>query len=581
VTRSPLRAIVVVPARDEQECIGSCLLALAAQREIDASSFEVFLVLDHCHDDTRGRALVASSTAERLTLTILDSLIPGVGHARRAGMDAACRRLLDAGVPDGLIATTDADSRVAPDWLAVQIELAAAGARAIGGRIELDSHEAALLPPGVLTSRQDQARERLASIRSGDARDGSAHREHHQFSGASLAVTARTYEEVGGLPDVEALEDEALERLLEARQIPIVRSKRVRVVTSARTQGRAPRGLARHRALSCGGARRSYRARDFDATQLARLKRESITAILPAREVADTIGAIIKQIRPLRDAGLIDRILVIDAASADGTAAVAAAAGADVRQQDDLLRDHGPARGKGDAMWRALSATDGGIVVFLDADTRGFTPDFVVGLLGPIMTNTEIRFVKGAFRRPFDTGERILPDEGGRVTELVARPLLNLYAPHLAVFDQPLAGEIAAYSEDLRDLCFPAGYGVEIANLLDVARMAGTDALAQVDLGQRQNRHQPLRDLTAMAYAVMVAAARRLHDAGLPQPAVPGPLMLPPTAPGTAAEARQVVTFERPPLNSLEPAAVVVGNANVAGKSAGTQTHLDLAARGS
>ena len=164
-------------------------------------------------------------------------------------------------------------------------------------------------------------------------------------------------------------------------------------------------------------------------------------------------------------------------------------------------------------MWRALSVVDGEIVVFLDADTRGFTPDFVVGLLGPILTNPEIRFVKGAFRRPFDTGEAILPDEGGRVTELVARPLLNLYAPHLAVFDQPLAGEIAAYAEDLRGLCFPAGYGVEIANLIDIARIAGIDALAQVDLGQRQNRHQPLRDLTAMAYAVMVAAAGRLHDA--------------------------------------------------------------------
>jgi glucosyl-3-phosphoglycerate synthase len=562
VTKSPLRAIVVVPARDEQERVGACLLALAAQREIDPSSFEVFLVLDHCHDDTRGRALASVSGAGQLALTILDSLIPGVGHARRAGMDAACRRLFDAGVPDGLIATTDADSRVAANWLAVQLEFAAEGARAIGGRIELDPHEAALLPPGVLASRHHQARERLATIRAGEAgrRPGSAPCEHHQFSGASLALTARTYQEIGGLPDVEALEDEALQRLLEEREIPIVRSDRVQVVTSARTHGRAARGLARDLGYADWRARRTFHARDFDATDLTGLKRCPITAILPTREVADTVGAILDQVRPLRDAGLVDRILVVDAASDDGTAAVAAAAGAEVLQEDHLMSEHGRARGKGDAMWRALSTVEAGIVVFLDADTRVFTPDFVVGLLGPLLTNPEIRFVKGTFRRPFDTGQAVLPDEGGRVTELLARPLLNLYAPHLAAFDQPLAGEVAAYAEDLRALSFPAGYGVEIANLIDIARIAGIDALAQVDLGQRQNRHQPLRDLTAMAYAVMVAAARRLDDSGLAVPLAPGPLMLPPLASGTAAEARQVVTFERPPLSSMQPAVVAVGD---------------------
>ena len=171
VTISPLRAIVVVPARDEEERIGACLLALAGQRGHRSEQLRGLprsRSLPRRHP--RPRARVGLGGAERLTLTILDSLIPGVGHARRAGMDAACRRLLDAGVPDGLIATTDADSRVAADWLAVQLELAAAGARAIGGRIELDPHEAALLPPGVLASRHDQARERLASIRAASAR---------------------------------------------------------------------------------------------------------------------------------------------------------------------------------------------------------------------------------------------------------------------------------------------------------------------------------------------------------------------------------------------------------------------------
>ena len=139
--------------------------------------------------------------------------------------------------------------------------------------------------------------------------------------------------------------------------------------------------------------------------------------------------------------------------------------------------------------------------------------------------------------------------EGGRVTELVARPLLNLYAPHLAGFDQPLAGEMAARADLLRSLRFPAGYGVEIANLIDAAHTAGLEALAQVDLGQRQNRHQSLRDLSAMSYAVMVAATTRLNGAA---PATaPSQLVLPPLEGRTATETRQVTVVERPALNLL------------------------------
>ena len=271
MTASPLRAIVVIPAHDEQERIGACLAALADQRDVDPRSFEIFLVLDHCHDDTRGRALASVCGAGAPAVTILDSLIPGVGHARRAGMDAACQRLLDAGVPDGLVATTDADTRVTPDWLAVQLELAAGGARAIGGRIELDPDEAALLPPTVLAARQEQARERLSSLQATVAgrSDQLVLCEHHQFSGASLAVTAWTYREVGGLPDVAALEDEALQRLLEERQIPIVRSQSVRVVTSARTKGRAPRGLARDLGQADWRARRTFQCQRLRSERAA------------------------------------------------------------------------------------------------------------------------------------------------------------------------------------------------------------------------------------------------------------------------------------------------------------------------
>jgi len=437
---------------------------------------------------------------------------------------------------------------VAPDWLATQLVLAHEGARAIGGRIDLDPGEAAALPVAVLQARGDQARERLAHLRARTA-DGAC--AHHQFSGASLAVTARTYREIGGLPIGEALEDEALERALEDRGIQILRTARVHVTTSARTDGRASRGLARDLALGDWRARRTFRAGQFSVEGLIERKTGPITVILPAREVAATIGPIVDSVRGLRERGLVDEILVVDAASEDGTALAAAACGATVLQEDELLTEYGPARGKGDAMWRALSVARGEIVVFLDADTTGFSPSFVVGLLGPLLADPEIRFVKGSFLRPLLLDGNILPGQGGRVTELVARPLLNLYAPHLAGFDQPLAGELAARSDLLRSLSFPAGYGVEIANLLDAARLAGTWALAQVDLGTRQNRHQSLRDLSAMSYAVMVAAAARIQVAGLPPAPAPGPLVLPPRPDETAIELRQVSVLERPPLDSL------------------------------
>ncbi|MGD0197065.1 MAG: glucosyl-3-phosphoglycerate synthase [Solirubrobacteraceae bacterium] len=547
-----LQAIVVVPAHDEQDRIGLCLRALAEQRGVDAASFEVVVVLDRCSDDTRAVVSQRATATPRPRLILLDSPRPGSGHARRAGMDFACARLLGAGRPHGLIASTDADTRVAPDWLATQLALARDGAGAIGGRIDLDPREASRLPPAVLHGRKVHARARHARIRAFDqgatAMDG---RDHHQFSGASLAVTAQIYRDLGGLPVVDALEDEAFERLLEDRRIPIVRSDRVSVTTSARTNGRAARGLARDLALADWRARRSFRASEFDPDDLLARKTASISVILPAREVGDTIAPIVGSLVALRETGLIDELIVIDAASRDGTAAIAAAQGADVLQEDELLSEHGPSRGKGDAMWRALSVVRGEIAVFLDADTRDFTPTFVIGLLGPLLSNPEIRFVKGAFRRPLALATGVLPGEGGRVTELVARPLLNLYAPHLAGFDQPLAGEVAAYSSLLRSVRFPAGYGVEIANLIDIARLAGMDGLAQVDLGERQNRHQPLRDLSAMAYAVMVAAASRLGDSGLHAPPAPGPLALPPRPGDTAPETRQVVVLERPPLASL------------------------------
>jgi glycosyltransferase involved in cell wall biosynthesis len=538
-----LRACVVVPARDEEALVGACIRALAAQERIAPGEHEVLLVLDRCTDATEARARAAAG--RELTLHVVRSEAPGVGAARRLGLDLACERLLALGRADGLIACTDADSQAAPDWLTAQLAAVAAGAEAIGGRAALSAEEQAALPPQVRERRDADAAARLARARE---HDPAGRTEHWQFSGASMAVTAGLYERVGPLEPRAGLEDEGFERLLRAHGVPIHRLRSVRVTTSGRGSGRAPRGLAVDLRRARWLAARRYRAEEFDAAALAERKRETVSLVLPAREVAGTIGAVLGAIAPLERLGLVDEVLVVDAASRDGTARVAAAQGARVADESALLPEHGPALGKGDAMWRGLAATSGEIVAFLDTDTEDFHAGFVTGLLGPLLSDPDVAFVKGAFRRPLRVGATVVPDGGGRVTELVARPLLNLHLPELAAFVQPLAGEVAARRELLERLPFPVGYGVEIAMLIDALRLAGLDRLAQVDLGTRQNRHQPLRELGAMALAVMAAAERRIHGPERIDAAAPGPLLVPA---GDDFEQRSLVVDERPPPAQL------------------------------
>jgi glucosyl-3-phosphoglycerate synthase len=181
-----------------------------------------------------------------------------------------------------------------------------------------------------------------------------------------------------------------------------------------------------------------------------------------------------------------------------------------VIDQDDVLAEYGPALGKGDAMWRALSVCAADIVCFLDGDTANPDPRHLQGLVGPLLTDPSLQLVKGAFDRPLLAGGVALPNEGGRVTELMARPLLNLHEPRLAGFAQPLAGEFAGRRGLLESIPFPVGYGVEIAVLIDALRRHGLGALAECHLGERQNRHQPLRSLGEMAYAVLAAVEKRI-----------------------------------------------------------------------
>jgi glucosyl-3-phosphoglycerate synthase len=538
-----LRASVVVPARDEEERIGACLDALAGQVGVEPDAYEVIVVLDACADGTEAAVAAAAARWPRLMLWTMPGPGRGAGPARAVGMDAACARLESVGRGEGLLASTDADSTVAADWVARQLEAIAGGAEAIGGEVLLDPGDAAELPAGVLRRRQDDLAERTRLA----ARRGPA--EHAHFSGASLGLTPRAYRRAGGMGWLAALEDQQLEDRLAAAGVRIHRLRPVRVITSARTEGRAERGLARDLALERWLAERSYHGDDYSLARLLQAKRGSVAVVLPAREVAATIGPILDRLRRFIDAGLVDRLLVVDADSADGTAAVARERGVEVVSESSLAPDLGPCRGKGDAMWRAAGALEEDLIVFLDADTSGFEAGFLTGILGPLLLEPGVRMVKGSFRRPLAVDGLLLDGEGGRVTELVARPLLNLHFPPLAGFAQPLSGEIAIERDLFRRLSVPVGYGVEIAMLIDCLELAGLDSLAQVDLGIRQNRHQSLRALSAMAFEVMAAVERRTGG-----PERPATARFRPRAEGPAGEREtwRLAIEERPPLLDLD-----------------------------
>lgn len=240
-----LRASVVVPARDEEALIEACLEALANQEGVAYEGYEVLLVLDRCADDTEVLARNVAGRHPNFRLRFLEGPGLGSGHARRLGMEAACARLLGLGRPGGLVCSTDADTVVAPDWLKAQLDAASRGAVAIGGRIELSDDGD--LPESLARWHTERGRLRHREIVSAPGRT-----EHWQFSGASLALTAAVYREVGGLEPRASLEDEHLEAVLRGRGVPIDRLLSVRVTTSARLIGRAEQGLAHDLARVAG-----------------------------------------------------------------------------------------------------------------------------------------------------------------------------------------------------------------------------------------------------------------------------------------------------------------------------------------
>jgi len=277
-----------------------------------------------------------------------------------------------------------------------------------------------------------------------------------------------------------------------------------------------------------------FEASDFDLTRLCDLKgTTTVSVCLPARNEAETVGPIVQTISALQHRGLIDETVVMDDRSTDATAKVAAAAGARVVSVPDVLPEAGAATGKGNALWASIAASAGDVIVWIDADLRSFTPDYVIGLLGPLLTDPEVTLVKGFYDRPTVGGG------GGRTTELMARPVLATFFPELGVIEQPLGGEYASRRSILEQLPFPQGYGVETGLLIDIAHRWGVDRIAQVDLGVREHRHQSLSALSSQAMEVLHAALLRT---GADRATLSRVLMRPDEAPV------EVRVDERPPL---------------------------------
>ncbi|WMX48882.1 glucosyl-3-phosphoglycerate synthase [Streptomyces roseicoloratus] len=295
-------------------------------------------------------------------------------------------------------------------------------------------------------------------------------------------------------------------------------------------------------------ARRSWSVADRPLERILAAKRgTTVSVVLPALNEEATVGAIVSVIRRelmTEAVPLVDELVVIDSGSTDRTAEVAAAAGARVVARDAILPRIPAVPGKGEVLWRSLMVTGGDVVCFVDADLRDFSADFVTGIVGPLLTDPDVDFVKAMYDRPLGDA----PGQGGRVTELVARPLLNLHWPRLAGFVQPLGGEYAARRSLLERLPFPVGYGVELGLLVDALHTVGLDALAQVDVGVRKHRHQDGQALGRMAAAIYRTAQLRLSRGHLVRPLL---TQFERGEDGFAPHTYPVDTEERPPMTEI------------------------------
>jgi glucosyl-3-phosphoglycerate synthase len=305
---------------------------------------------------------------------------------------------------------------------------------------------------------------------------------------------------------------------------------------------------------------RTFHYSQFEPVAGLRQARErsgtTVSVCLPARNEAATIGQIVRVLRRslVERSRLVDEIVVVDGGSGDDTAAIAKAEGAVVYSEHDVLPEEGPGSGKGEGLWKSLHVCEGDLICWIDADIRNIHPRFVYGLLGPLLSDPGIAYVKAFYERPIRERNALRATGGGRVTELLARPVLNLFWPQLAGLVQPLSGEYAGRREVLEQVPVFSGYGVELGLLIDIARHAGIEAIAQVDLERRVHRNQDVQALSRMSFGILQAALTRLADEGR---AVPGTWSTTLLQFGNRLreyhiEPQEIATVQRPPMATLD-----------------------------
>ena len=307
-------------------------------------------------------------------------------------------------------------------------------------------------------------------------------------------------------------------------------------------------------------AENSFHAKEFsDISKLVELKQKqglTISLGLPALNEEETIRNIIRTIksRLIDNCPLLDEIVLIDSNSTDDTVKIATDEGVPVFKHPEILPEYGSYRGKGEALWKSLHVLKGNLIVWIDTDIKNIHPGFVFGLVGPLLKEPNIQYVKGFYRRPIRVGEKLSASGGGRVTELTARPFLNLFYPELSGIVQPLAGEYAGRREILERVPFFTGYGVETGLLIDIYNSLGQSAIAQVDLGERIHRNQALPALSQMSFAIIQVFIQRLQEKNrlaLLEDVSRSLKLVKANREAYSLEVREIHDMERPPMATL------------------------------
>jgi glucosyl-3-phosphoglycerate synthase len=395
-----------------------------------------------------------------------------------------------------------------------------------------------LVPPGITLAVRAQAERALAAfikthikgraepllreasnVRNAILRE--AERADLVVMGASATPGSGDASLFGAIPEAIAARAKPTVMVVKTRE-SIGRTTFEQLAERAETLAAADRAAEEARAIPARverwfGESNFHHAEFADLRRLANLKESqgvTISLVLPTLNEEETIGPIVR--RAIREmmgrVPLLDEILVIDSSSTDRTREIAEAEGARVVEHPTVLPRYGSFRGKGEALWKSLYETSGDIVVWADTDVRNWHPRMVYGTLGPLLSEPRLQYVKGYYQRPIVEGGVLKEGGGGRVTELVARPLVNLFYPELSGFIQPLAGEYAGRRSLLETIPFFTGYAVEIGHLIDIAEKVGIEGLGQVDLERRIHRNQELEGLSRMSFVILQAVMKRLEE---------------------------------------------------------------------